>query len=194
MIDVVAPPAWAGKGAMFGSNVLQRWFVADAYERLGRLDSAAVYFELLVRPKRMNFVQSEQLGFAHSFALRRLALLYDRMGQPAQARRHWQQFLDTFTDPDPELRPLVVEARAALALLVAAIREVPSNATVAPAGGSRLAATTTRAPFAAKAWAVALPIPLLAPVIRATRPGMSDILDLTLFPHHGPAHHLATLW
>lgn len=115
VIDHVAPLAWSGNAAMFGSNVLQRWFVADAYERLGRLDSAAMYFELLVRPKRMHFKQGEQLGFTHSFALRRLALLYERMGQPAQARRHWQQFLDTFTDPDPELRPLVAEARAALA-------------------------------------------------------------------------------
>src|SRR5687768_5756566 len=39
----------------------------------------------------------------------------------------------------------------------------------------RRAASTTLAPFAAKASAVALPIPLLAPVISATRPFISDI-------------------
>src|SRR5271166_189880 len=43
---------------------------------------------------------------------------------------------------------------------------------------SRRAARTTLVPRAAKASAVARPIPLLAPVIRATLPFMSDIRDL----------------
>jgi len=37
------------------------------------------------------------------------------MRRPAEARRHWQIFSAAFTHPDPEMKPLVEEARAALA-------------------------------------------------------------------------------
>ena len=57
-------------------------------------------------------------------------------------------------------------------------RCIPSGASISVTSearsSSRRAATTTLAPFAPKASAVALPIPLLAPVISATRPFMCD--------------------
>jgi tetratricopeptide (TPR) repeat protein len=89
-----------------------RWLVADAYERLGQPDSAAAFFERLVRSP--HFHDQRSRGLVSSFAHRRLARLYDRMGKHDMARRHWQTFLSTFTEPDPELRPLVEEARVAL--------------------------------------------------------------------------------
>jgi hypothetical protein len=54
-------------------------------------------------------------GLTHSFAHQRLVVLYARMGRPADARRHWRVFSETFTTPDPEMVHLVDEARAALA-------------------------------------------------------------------------------
>jgi hypothetical protein len=54
-------------------------------------------------------------GLTHSFAHQRLVLLYARLGQLDEARRHWRVFSETFTTPDPELVHLVDEARAALA-------------------------------------------------------------------------------
>jgi DNA-binding SARP family transcriptional activator/Tfp pilus assembly protein PilF len=115
LIDYLAPIAWGGGFVVLGSNALQRWVVADAYERLGLVDSAAAYFDLLVRPTRIHFRQGEHTGFFHSYALRRLALLHERKGRRSLSRRYWQQFISVFTDPDPELRPLLVEAQTALA-------------------------------------------------------------------------------
>ena len=94
---------------------MRRWLVADAYERMGKLDSAAVYFELLVTAKRIDWRAIMFRGLTHSFALRRLALLHSRMGNRDRARNYWRQFADTFTAPDPELRPMLAEARSALA-------------------------------------------------------------------------------
>jgi hypothetical protein len=51
---------------------------------------------------------------AYSYAHRRLVLVYARMGRLEEARRHWEIFSATFTRPDPEMEPLVEEARAAL--------------------------------------------------------------------------------
>jgi tetratricopeptide (TPR) repeat protein len=115
LIDYLAPIAWGGGDIVMGSNALQRWVVADAYERLGLVDSAVAYFELLVRPTRLHFRQGEHTGFFHSFALRRLALLHGRQGRRAVSRHYWLQFVAVFTDPDPPLRPLLLEAQAALA-------------------------------------------------------------------------------
>ena len=53
-------------------------------------------------------------GIALPFAHRRLVLLYARMGRLEDARRHWQIFTATVRTPDPELEPLIAEARAAL--------------------------------------------------------------------------------
>lgn len=93
---------------------MMRWLVAQAYESLGRPDSAAAYLELLLSP--LGRVDQEYLarGIAFSFAHRRLVLLYARLGRLEDARRHWEIFKETLAHPDPEMRPLIEEARAAL--------------------------------------------------------------------------------
>lgn len=92
-----------------------RWLAAEAFERLDRPDSAAAYFERAIAPVAEH--SSDRIGgrLAFSFGHRRLVLLYARMGRPEEARRHWEAFSQTFTRPDPELLPLIEEARAALA-------------------------------------------------------------------------------
>ena len=94
--------------------MLKRWLVAEAYERLGQPDSAAAYFELAMSPIGNGGALCDA-RIAYSFAHRRLVLLYARMGRLDEARRHWEIFSATFTRPDPEMLPLIEEARAALA-------------------------------------------------------------------------------
>lgn len=114
-VSASAEKAWIGQHGVFraGTN-LMRWFVADSYERLGELDSAAAYFDLLVRPVRTTWLEQSTRGLADPFAHRRLALLYTRLGRGREARNHWKAFLAAFVNPDPEYLPLVQEARAAL--------------------------------------------------------------------------------
>ncbi|MBI1799284.1 MAG: protein kinase, partial [Candidatus Eisenbacteria bacterium] len=91
-----------------------RWLVADAYERLGKPDSAAAYFELALSPARTFWEERVAMRMASSFAHRRLVMLYAHMGRLTDAERHWQILAETFTHPDPELRDLVDDARSAL--------------------------------------------------------------------------------
>jgi len=96
------------------NRVLKRWLVAEAYEGLGRPDSAAAYFELVMSPIGDTGALRDA-RIAYSYAHRRLVLLYARMGRLEEARRHWEIFSATFTRPDPEMLPLIEQARAALA-------------------------------------------------------------------------------
>jgi tetratricopeptide (TPR) repeat protein len=92
-----------------------RWLVAEAFDQLGRPDSAAAYFERAIAPPPGGGTNIEQIRMASSFGHRRLVFLYARIGRLEEARRHWKIFSATFTHPDPALAPLVEEARVALA-------------------------------------------------------------------------------
>jgi tetratricopeptide (TPR) repeat protein len=92
-----------------------RWFLADVLEALGHPDSAAIWLERVVSDPAAAFRESEFRGIAVPFAHRRLALLYARMSRVQDASRHWRVFSQTFVAPDPEVKPLIEEARAAQA-------------------------------------------------------------------------------
>jgi tetratricopeptide (TPR) repeat protein len=100
-----------------------RWLAGDAYERLGQLDSAAVYFHRVA--DSANFLQGEYdlRGFTYPFAQRRLAFIYAGMGDRSRAEHHWDVFRNTFTDPDPELRWLLEESPLRRRLLPGRARE-----------------------------------------------------------------------
>ncbi len=93
---------------------VMHWSLADAYERQGRLDSAAAVLERLAAWQGLHGVFGVLRGLTHSFAHQRLVMLYARMGRPADARRHWQVFSTTFTESDPEMQHFVDKARAAV--------------------------------------------------------------------------------
>ena len=119
VVRLLGPGAWRGEVTfaplnLWGELALRRWLVADAHERLNHPDSAIAYFELLTTPTRSSGFEQMTRGLAYPFAHRRLALLYMRRGDSTRARQHWQALVDAMTDPDPELRPLVDEARRAL--------------------------------------------------------------------------------
>jgi tetratricopeptide (TPR) repeat protein len=83
-----------------------------AYEELGEPDSAVKYLEAVIEPARI------AEGFISLLSLpqieRRLADLELARGNLAPAVRHYQNFLELWSDPDPELLPQVESARQAL--------------------------------------------------------------------------------
>ena len=100
---------------VFQSAPLTRWLVAEAYEQLGQPDSAAAYFERAIAPPPEGGTDFAHSRIASSFGHRRLAILNARMGRLQAAQRHWRAFSEAFAHPDPEMAPLVAEARAVLA-------------------------------------------------------------------------------
>jgi hypothetical protein len=119
VLHVLGPLAAQGEArgyALFQSAPLVRWLVAEAHERLGHPDSAAACFELAIAPMPRGGTDANQIRMASAFGHHRLALLASRAGRMDEARRHWESFSKTFTDPDPEMMPLLVEARAVSAL------------------------------------------------------------------------------
>jgi serine/threonine protein kinase/tetratricopeptide (TPR) repeat protein len=114
-VRLLRPLAQRGTPAGRGLTQAVGWSLAVAYERQGQLDSAAAQLERLAAWQGASVSDGTQRGLAHAFAHQRLVMLYLRLGRLDAARRHWQVFLETFTTPDPEVRHLVDEARAALA-------------------------------------------------------------------------------
>jgi tetratricopeptide (TPR) repeat protein len=95
-----------------------RWALADAFEKQGELERAAEQFELVLSPEMLwstsdYLVRPSYCTYAHH----RLALIYSKLGQVEKAKRHWEAFREVFTDPDPELEPMLAEAQAAIARL-----------------------------------------------------------------------------
>jgi len=58
-------------------------------------------------------------AYAIAATLRRLGELYEARGDRAKAREYYGHFVDLWKDADPELQPLVVDARASLKRLSA---------------------------------------------------------------------------
>ena len=96
-------------------RVTLRWLVADAHENLGRPDSAAHYFEMVLSPSGRVDQEYFTRGIAFPFAHRRLVLLYAQMGRTEDARRHWELLRENVRNPDPEVERLIEEVRAAVA-------------------------------------------------------------------------------
>lgn len=113
LLEPIAEPTFArGEGPAFSQ--LARWTIAEAHERLGNLDSAATYFELIAQYRGFGDYDQVFRGLTHSVAHRRLALIYTKLDDVDRAEDHWVAFLDNFSDPDPEVRWMVDEARTEL--------------------------------------------------------------------------------
>jgi tetratricopeptide (TPR) repeat protein len=90
------------------SAMAVRWLLGDAYQRLGRADSAAAMYERVLDPRRTPFSHLGLRGLVYSFANRRLALVSEGLNRPAAAAAHWKAFRSAFATPDPELRAMLV--------------------------------------------------------------------------------------
>lgn len=89
--------------------------LARAFESVGLRDSAVFVLERLLQPTDVN--GARRLGATWPQALRRLAILHEELGRPAEARRRYEELLQLWRDADPELQPQVAEIRARLAAL-----------------------------------------------------------------------------
>jgi len=112
----LAIQADSGSLATFGALDLDDRF-SRAFEAAGQRDSAVTVLERMLRPTDPN--GGERLGSIWPSALRRLAMLHEELGRPAEARRRYEEFLRLWRDADPELQPQVAEIRARLAALPA---------------------------------------------------------------------------
>src|SRR5439155_140171 len=91
--------------------------LAAAYERARHPDSALAVYERSVtaggvRAPLVLFDPVDARAFAAT--LQRLGTLYAARSDHAKARDYYGRFVDLWKDADPELQPLVADARAAL--------------------------------------------------------------------------------
>src|SRR5947209_2509715 len=103
--------------------------LATAYERARQPDSALAVYERSVtaggvRAPLVLFDPVDARAFAAT--LQRLGTLYAARSDHAKARDYYGRFVDLWKDADPELQPLVADARAALKRL----REEPREASL----------------------------------------------------------------
>jgi Flp pilus assembly protein TadD len=119
----VAPAPMEYGSSQYGTGrAWPRFLLANAYEKLNRSDSAAVYFEGVLPSRTPPYgVDTGARRALSSFAHYRLVALYARMGRRADAERHLRELETTLTRPDPSLRHWIPDARAA----VAAMPQVP---------------------------------------------------------------------
>jgi eukaryotic-like serine/threonine-protein kinase len=80
-----------------------RWTLADAFEQMGKPDSAAAYLE--------RSASSPASDWSAPYLHQRLALLDGRMGRVAEAERHLAAVEKAWDRPDPPVRRLLDEAR-----------------------------------------------------------------------------------
>ena len=95
-----------GPGQIF-SPILVRWLAGMAFERSGKRDSAAVYYELALDPRQLFWPRVLQSKMLSSFAHERLFRIYAPSSRQAEAKRHWKIFAADFTNPDPEYARLL---------------------------------------------------------------------------------------
>lgn len=90
--------------------------LARAYEAAGQLDSAAVIYERYLTTPALFRVSKDNLELVP--VIRRLAAVYERMGNGQKAVEYYDRFIQLWKGADPELQPLVEDARARIAALI----------------------------------------------------------------------------
>jgi hypothetical protein len=88
---------------------LVRWMLAEAYRKLGDLETSIRQLEDLLRER--SFEPLHVLVYAPTRF--KLGQLYLEVQDPEAAARHFTAFLVAFTDPDPDYQWMVDEALAA---------------------------------------------------------------------------------
>ena len=89
--------------------------IAEAYEQMGQLDSAVAVYERYLETPAL-FRSGQDSGNLPRI-LRRLASVHSRLGHRTEAAEYYARFIELWSDAEPELQPLVGEARERLAEL-----------------------------------------------------------------------------
>jgi hypothetical protein len=108
-----------------GTAYIFRWVVGNAWEKLGRPDSAVAYYELAQEPGREVEMDFYARAITLPYALQRLVVLNAQMGRIAEAEKRWKELQRLVTRPDDEFRPLMAQARAEITS--ARAREGPAS-------------------------------------------------------------------
>ena len=101
---------WPSVAAVTAAEALDRFLRAELLVRVGREREALAWYSSIAERSAYELVY---LAPAH----RRQAEIWERLGDTAQAARHYAAFVDLWREADPSLQPMVVEARARLAAL-----------------------------------------------------------------------------
>jgi tetratricopeptide (TPR) repeat protein len=102
-------------GLSGGDDYLLWWVLAEAHAGSDDPRSAIRHLQAILERPRFRTVNWMLQGFIHPAARFKLARLCAQVGDLQAARDHYRVFLATFTDPDPEFRWMVEEARQASA-------------------------------------------------------------------------------
>ena len=104
VVELLAQRAASGQRIGIPGTLAERWLVASAYQRLGQPDSAVLYYELVVDPPRIDWLERFRHGITFTFGHQRLAAVYEGLGQADEARRHRRIVADLWANADEELR------------------------------------------------------------------------------------------
>lgn len=114
VINVIAPLSVPGEQDPTildrPDSFMQRWLVADAYERLGKADSASRFLELVLQPTRIPPGHYALRGLTYGFANYALAEIARRTGNRQQESEHRSNLLRSYTHPDRITSPLLTAA------------------------------------------------------------------------------------
>jgi tetratricopeptide (TPR) repeat protein len=112
VVRIIGPVAWRADDGPFGWGRVnpnaKRWLLAEAYDHFDPPDSAAATYQRVLDENR-------EFSSFTPYAHQRLVMIYARMGRREDAEQHWRAFSAEFTNPDPEVKHLLDEARAAIA-------------------------------------------------------------------------------
>jgi len=103
VVRLLGPRAAAGQETGIPGTVLERWLVASAYEHLENADSAAHYYELVVNPARINWLERFRHGVTFTSGHARLANVYELVGRTDDAARHRAVVAELWSGADPGL-------------------------------------------------------------------------------------------
>lgn len=95
----------------YDAQVLERYTRGVLLREMGRYDEALGWLA------HLGGVGAAELAYEPAAALRQ-AEIYEAMGQPDKAAEQYARFVDMWRDADPELQPIVEEARANLRRLI----------------------------------------------------------------------------
>jgi tetratricopeptide (TPR) repeat protein len=101
---------WEAAASVFASEAYDRYFRAELLARLGREDEALGWYGSIAERAAYELVYLAP-------AQLRQAEIYARRGQKDLAARHYRRFIELWGEADPELQPVVKEAREKLAQL-----------------------------------------------------------------------------
>ena len=111
-----AAVAILGDPDQLGDSSLVRWWLGQVYQELGRVQDAERVYRAFVFPFRGP-------SSTHPLYQRELGKVYEALGEYDKARESYEYFVHYWADADPELQPMVEEAREAIARLTPLNRE-----------------------------------------------------------------------